>query len=98
MYFRAGSWYEFSGICFRRQFLLRVSWALAVCVKILLLEEAEKLQWIHSQIRQGWQLHRDCHEAVNLDVTSLPSFKRRLKTELFTRSYPDSSGRVWLSI
>ena len=35
------------------------------------------------------------------DVTSapsLPSFKRRLKTELFTRSYPDSSGRVWFSI
>ena len=31
------------------------------------------------------------------DVTSapsLPSFKTRLKTELFTRSYPDSSGRV----
>ena len=31
------------------------------------------------------------------DVTSapsLPSFKRRLKTELFARSYPDSSGRV----
>jgi len=25
---------------------------------------------------------------------SLPSFKRRLKTELFARSYPDSSGRV----
>ena len=35
------------------------------------------------------------------DVTSapsLPSFKRRLKTELFARSYPDSSGRVWLSV
>jgi len=31
------------------------------------------------------------------DVTSapsLPSFKRRLKTELFARSYPDSSGRI----
>jgi len=29
-----------------------------------------------------------------MSAPSLPSFKRRLKTELFARSYPDSSGRV----